>query len=104
MKPKWSSYVQIPSVVLSPTNLSSTIPTAMVTGLVLFAINQLDVVLRGPVSATVWVKSALCFVVPFCVSNVGVLLASRVDGEVDLEMNGRRMNPNSDVDPKGGRK
>lgn len=79
MKPTWSTYVQIPSVVLSRVNLTRTIPTALITGLVLFAINQLDVVLRGSVSVAVWVKSGLCFVVPFCVSNLGVLLASRTE-------------------------
>jgi hypothetical protein len=46
---------------------------------VLFAINQLDVVLRGDGTAVVWVKSAVTFLVPFCVSSAGVLVATRVD-------------------------
>jgi len=44
---------------------------------VLFAINQLDVVVRGAATPTVWFKVALTYVVPFCVSNVGILIASR---------------------------
>lgn len=48
-------------------------------GTVLFGINQLDVVLRGDATALVWVKSAVTYLVPFCVSNAGVLVASRAD-------------------------
>jgi hypothetical protein len=49
---------------------------ALVVGTVLFAINQLDVVLRGDATAIVWVKSAVTYVVPFCVANAGVLTAT----------------------------
>ena len=49
-------------------------------GTVLFGINHLDVVLRGDATTLVWVKSAITYVVPWCVSNVGVLAASRVRG------------------------
>ena len=81
-KPVWTSYGEIPSVVLHPLNLRRTMRIALVTGLILFAINQLDVVVRDPGSGVAWVKSALCFVVPFCVSNIGVLMGSRIeDGE-----------------------
>jgi hypothetical protein len=47
-----------------------------VVGTLLFAINQLDVVLRGDADAVVWAKSAVTYVVPFCVSCAGVLVAS----------------------------
>ena len=60
-------------------HLRKTATIALVVGTVLFCINQLDVVLRGDVTALVWVKSAITYVVPFCVSNAGVLVASRVD-------------------------
>jgi hypothetical protein len=46
-------------------------------GTVLFCINQLDVVLRGEATAAVWVKSLVTYVVPFAVSNAGVLVGSR---------------------------
>lgn len=52
---------------------------ALVVGTVLFCINQLDVVLRGDATAVVWFKSAVTYVVPFVISNLGVLVASRVD-------------------------
>lgn len=60
-------------------HLRKTATIALVVGTVLFCINQLDVVLRGDATALVWVKSAITYVVPFCVSNAGVLVASRVD-------------------------
>jgi hypothetical protein len=54
-------------------HLRRTIRIALVVGVVLTAINQLDVVLRGDATALTWVKSALNFVVPFVVSNLGLL-------------------------------
>jgi hypothetical protein len=47
---------------------------------VLFVINQLDVVLRGEATPIVWLKVALTYLVPFCVSNLGILIASRRQG------------------------
>jgi hypothetical protein len=46
---------------------------ALVVGLVLTAINQLDVILRGDATAFTWVKTGLNFCVPFVVSNLGLL-------------------------------
>jgi hypothetical protein len=59
-------------------HLRKTTTIAVVVGAVLFAINQLDVGLRGDATAVVWVKSAVTFLVPFCVSNAGVRVATRV--------------------------
>jgi len=50
---------------------------ALVVGTLLFCINQLDVVIRGEATTVVWLKSALTYAVPFVVSNLGVLTASR---------------------------
>ena len=49
-------------------------------GLVLTAINQLDVILRGDLTTGVWIKCGLNFCVPFVVSNLG-LLAGRSPNE-----------------------
>jgi hypothetical protein len=40
---------------------------------VLTTINQLDVILAGDATAVTWVKCGLNFVVPFVVSNLGLL-------------------------------
>jgi hypothetical protein len=46
---------------------------ALVVGVVLTAINQLDVILSGDATTMVWVKCGLNFVVPFVVPNLGLL-------------------------------
>ncbi len=51
-------------------------------GTILFAINQLDVVMGGDASMVTWAKVALTYVVPFVVSNLGIVFATqrRQDG------------------------
>jgi hypothetical protein len=51
---------------------------AGVVGTVLFAINQLDVVLSGQLTPLVGAKIALTFLVPFSVSTYSSLAASRL--------------------------
>lgn len=62
---------------LKRANLRRTIRIALVVGCVLTAINQLDVILRGDATALTGVKAGLNFVVPFIVSNLGVIAATR---------------------------
>jgi hypothetical protein len=50
--------------------------TALVVGTVLFAINQLNVVIDGHATAVVWVKAGVTYLVPFAVANVGILVAT----------------------------
>jgi uncharacterized membrane protein YcfT len=64
-------------VVLHRPHLRQTIRIALVVGTVLFTINQLDVVVRGAATPVVWLKVGLTYLVPFCVSNLGILIASR---------------------------
>jgi hypothetical protein len=58
-------------------HLRRTVRIALVVGVVLTAINQLDVIVNGDATTTTWVKCGLNFVVPFVVSNLG-LLSGRV--------------------------
>jgi hypothetical protein len=51
---------------------------AAVVGLVLFAINQLDVVLQGGLSAIVGAKILLTFAVPYSVSTYSALQVNRL--------------------------
>ena len=55
----------------------------MLVGTLLFAINQLDVVVRGDATAAIWIKAAVTYLVPFGVSNVGVLIASHRRGSAE---------------------
>ena len=57
-------------------HLIRTVSVAFVVGTILFAINQLDVVLAGDATTTIWVKTASTYLVPFFVANYGILTAS----------------------------
>lgn len=78
--PTWHRWRDAPAVVLHPPHLRKTVTVALVVGTVLFFINHLDVVLRGDATAGVWVKGAITYLVPFAVSNFGILVASRRTG------------------------
>jgi hypothetical protein len=54
-------------------HLRRTIKIALVVGLVLTAINEGDVIASGEATAATGVKIGLNFVVPFVVSNLGLL-------------------------------
>jgi hypothetical protein len=56
-----------------PEHLRRTTRIALVVGLILTAINQSDVILSGDATTGTWIKCALNFLVPFCVSNLGLL-------------------------------
>ena len=58
-------------------HLRRTVRIALVVGIVLTSINQLDVVLRGEATAITWLKCGMNFVVPFIVSNLGLLSGRR---------------------------
>jgi hypothetical protein len=75
--PTWSTYAEIPRVVLYRPHLMKTLRIALVVGTVLFCINQLDVVLSGRATTLVWIKVATTYVVPFVVSNLGLLVGLR---------------------------
>jgi hypothetical protein len=63
--------------VLHPPYLRKTLLTALVVGTILFAINHLDELLTGKATPAMWIKSGVTFLVPFIVSNVGLLVGSR---------------------------
>ena len=75
--PTWSTWRQVPRVVLYPPHVRKTVLIALIVGSILFCINQLDVVLRGDATTAVWLKGGLTYLVPFCVSNAGVLVATK---------------------------
>jgi hypothetical protein len=77
--PTWGTWSEAVRVLCYRPHLRRTATIALVVGTILFCINQLDVVLRGDATAIVWIKSAVTYVVPFCVTNAGVLVATRRD-------------------------
>lgn len=56
-----------------PRYLRRTVTTALIVGLVLTAINQGGVLLAGHAGTATYVRCVLNFIVPFVVSNVGLL-------------------------------
>jgi len=54
-------------------HLRRTLRIALVVGIVLTSINQLDVILGGDATTVTWLKCSMNFVVPFIVSNLGLL-------------------------------
>jgi hypothetical protein len=76
-RPVWSKWHEAFRVIAYPAYLKRTVRIALIFGSILFAINHLDEVILGHASAAVWLKGALTYLVPFSVSNLGVLVASR---------------------------
>jgi fatty-acid desaturase len=68
--------MQAVGVVLYPRHVSRTMLIAVIVGSVLFAINHLDTVLNGAATTTTWVKVGVTYLVPFVVSNVGLLVGT----------------------------
>ena len=68
--------MQAVGVVLYPRHVSRTMLIAVIVGSVLFAINHLDTVLNGAAPTTTWVKVGVTYLVPFVVSNVGLLVGT----------------------------
>jgi hypothetical protein len=75
--PSWDDWRGALRVVVLRRHLRSTVGIALVVGTVLFAINHLDVVLRGDATTATWIKGLTTYLVPFVVSNLGVLTATR---------------------------
>ena len=73
----WGSWREALAIVLVPTNLRSTLTVAVLVGTILVGINQGDTLLQGQTSLGLLVKVLLTYLVPFLVSNYGVLVVTR---------------------------
>jgi hypothetical protein len=71
---------EIPRVCFDRRNLSQCTGAAALVGTILFFINQADVVFSGQATAATWVKIGLSYLVPFFVSNYGIVVGSRRSG------------------------
>jgi hypothetical protein len=77
VRPTWATWREALVVVLYRPHLRKTIFAALIVGTIIFAINQLDVILRHKATVGTYVKSAVTYLVPFCTSNYGILVATR---------------------------
>ena len=64
-------------IILQPQHLRRTLTIALVVGTLLTAINHADVIARGDANAATLAKAALNYLVPFVVSNLGLLVGTR---------------------------
>jgi hypothetical protein len=67
------------SIILQPQHRRRTITIALVVGTILTAINHADVIARGDATSATVAKAALNYLVPFVVSNLGLLAGGRGD-------------------------
>ena len=63
-------------------HLRRTVRIALVVGVILTLINQADVIIGGDATAVTWIKAAGNFVVPFIVSNLGLVAGKRAERDV----------------------
>jgi hypothetical protein len=70
-------------IVMRREHLRRTVRIALVVGTILTLINQADVIARGDATAITWVKAGANFVVPFVVSNLGLLAGKRAEREAE---------------------
>ena len=60
--------------------LTRCIGASVLVGTVLFFINQADLMFSGQATASTWMKIGLSYLVPFFVTNYGIVVASRRSG------------------------
>jgi len=84
VRPTWATWREALSVVRYGPHLRKTIRVALIVGTIIFAINQLDIVLRHKATAVTYVKCVVTYLVPFCVSNYGILVATRRKEDVSV--------------------
>jgi hypothetical protein len=58
-------------------NLKRTIPVALIVGVTLTLINEGSVIANGHATTATWIRCLLNFLVPFLVSNAGLLMGRR---------------------------
>jgi hypothetical protein len=75
--PAWSTYRQALVLCLQRSTLRRTIPVALIVGAMLTGINLGGEFLNGDATPAMWVRAGLNFIVPFVVSTIGFLSATR---------------------------
>jgi hypothetical protein len=68
-------------IVMRPEHLRRTVRIALVVGTILTLINQADVIAGGDATTVTWIKAGANYLVPFIVSNLGLLAGKRAERE-----------------------
>ena len=75
--PTWSTADEAFRLWFAPSTLRKTLKIAAIVGTLLSIINQGSVILSGDATTATWVRVGLNYLVPFCVSSIGFLSATR---------------------------
>jgi len=75
--PTWSTWREALAVCRQSRYLRKTTTIALVIGTTFVTLNQLGAILAGQADAGVWLRAAMTYIVPFCVSNYSILTATR---------------------------
>lgn len=73
----WEHWTEVPGMILYPLFLKRTLVIALVVGTILFCINHIDEVIMHRTTRAMWIKGAITYIVPFAVSNMGLLVGAR---------------------------
>jgi hypothetical protein len=75
--PSWSTPAEGFRLWFSRTTLRKTVRIALIVGTLLSLINQGSVIFGGHATTATWIRVGMNYVVPFCVSSIGFLSATR---------------------------
>lgn len=75
--PEWSTTGEAARLWFAPRTLRKTIKIALVVGTLLSLINQGSVIFGGDATVATWIRVGMNYIVPFCVSSIGFLSATR---------------------------
>ncbi|MGE0141130.1 MAG: nitrate/nitrite transporter NrtS [Ilumatobacteraceae bacterium] len=78
--PPWSSPLDAARLIARGATFPTSSRVAAIVGTVLSAINQGSVIVDGDASTATWIRVAVNYLVPFCVSSIGYLAPFRVSG------------------------
>jgi hypothetical protein len=73
----WSTAGEAARLWFAPNTLRKTLKICAIVGTLLSLINQGSVIFGGDATTATWVRVGLNYVVPFCVSSIGFLSATR---------------------------
>jgi hypothetical protein len=79
--PRWSEWREAAAVVTYRPHLRRTVAVALCVGTVFFAMNQAAAILAGEATTLTWLKVAITYLTPFCMSNFGILTTTHTPRE-----------------------
>ena len=79
--PTWNSPGEALAVCRQRVVLRRTVRIALLVGTILSFVNQGGIILGGDATVVTWLRVLVNYVVPFCVSNAGVLSATRAPAD-----------------------